>query len=90
MLQEADDLVARVTMAEDGSIAFAMPTSEELTEAGHPQAGITQLLGAPWLDEMVTDIVETPEYADPSESPEKIHEYARDVVVEYIRKRFTL
>ncbi|MCP4897005.1 MAG: hypothetical protein GY906_08520 [bacterium] len=85
-----NDLVSRVTMAEDGSVSFAAPTSEELTVAGHPTDGIAQLLDAPWLEEMITDVVETPDYADPSESPDQILQYARDVIVEYIRKRFTL
>lgn len=85
-----DDLVSRVTMADDGSIAFVLPSSNELLASGHPEDGVRQLLSAPWIDEMVTDVVETPEYADPSETPDQILQYARDVIVEYIRKRFVL
>ena len=36
---------------------------------------------------MVADIIDTPEFAEPDESPEQVLQYARDVVVEYFRKR---
>jgi hypothetical protein len=36
---------------------------------------------------MVTDIVETPDYAEPGESSAQVLEYARDVVKEYVAKR---
>jgi hypothetical protein len=36
---------------------------------------------------MVTDVVETPEFAEPEDSPEQVLNYAKDVVREYIWKR---
>ena len=39
---------------------------------------------------MVEEIVETPVICDPDDPPDLILEYARDVVSEYIRKRFDL
>ncbi len=39
---------------------------------------------------MVTDVVETPSRCDPADPPEQVLAYARDVVEEYIRKRFPL
>ena len=49
-----------------------------------------RILNASWWDEMVTDIVETPEMCDPDEPPDQVLEYAKDVVAEYIRKRAEL
>ena len=40
-----------------------------------------------WWSEMVTDVVETPEFSDPGESAEQVLEYARDVIKEYVAKR---
>ena len=58
--------------------------------------GVTQLIDEPKIrtlqlekwDEMVTDIIETPDFCDPGDSPQQVLEYARDVVSDYIRKRF--
>ena len=36
---------------------------------------------------MVTDIIETPDFAEPGESPQQVLQYARDVVKEYVAKR---
>ena len=43
-----------------------------------------------WWDEMVADIVETPDMCAPDDSPQQVLGYAKDVVSEYIRKRFPL
>jgi hypothetical protein len=44
-------------------------------------------LSSDWWTEMVTDIVQTPDYAEPGEGPQQVLEYARDVVKEYVAKR---
>jgi hypothetical protein len=71
-------------------ITFLAPTEEDMIDAGLNAEGVKRLLRAPWWDEMVTDIIETPEYCDPNDSPQQVLEYARDVVSDYIRKRFPL
>jgi hypothetical protein len=68
-------------------VDFQAPTPDELARAGLNPEGCRQILEAPWWDEMVTDIVETPEMCDPDDPPEQVLEYARDVISEYIRKR---
>ena len=71
-------------------IIFLAPTEEEMIDAGLNVRGVRRLLQAPWWDEMVKDIIETPEYCDPGDSPQQVLEYAKDVVSDYIRKRFPL
>ena len=71
-------------------ITFFMPTEEEMIGAGLNAEGVKRILHAPWWEEMVTDIIETPDYCDSTDSPQQILEYARDVVSDYIRKRFPL
>ena len=72
------------------SVQFDVPTEKEMIDHGLDGDGVQQMLGADWWAEMVTDVVETPEFCDPSEGPDAILGYARDVIVEYIRKRFIL
>jgi hypothetical protein len=72
------------------SISFYSPTEEEMLAAGLNAEGVKRILGVPWWEEMVADIVETPDMCDPGESPQQVLEYAKDVVSEYIRKRFPL
>lgn len=96
---EADDvrkliafLESRVRPAREGGrdVSFLEPSRDDMVAGGvHPEAA-DQVLAAPWWSEMVADVVETPQYADPSESPEQVLAYARDVVGEYVRKRFRL
>ncbi len=69
------------------NIAFDEPSAEDFGEQGFDQEVIAITLESNWWAEMVTDIVETPEYIEPGEPPEKVLEYARDVALEYIRKR---
>ena len=72
------------------AISFHAPTESEMIEAGLNAEGIKRLLRVSWWEEMVTDIVETPEMCDPEDSPQLVLEYAKDVISEYIRKRFPL
>ena len=71
-------------------ITFLAPSKEEMIRAGLNPEGVKAILHAPWWEEMVTDIIETPEYCDSDESSEQVLEFARDVVSDYIRKRFPL
>ena len=71
-------------------ITFLSPTAEEMIGAGLNAEVVEQILCVPWWEEMVTDIVETPDYCDPDDSSEQVLEYARDVVSDYIRKRISL
>ncbi len=72
------------------SIDFQSPSEKQMIDAGLNVEGVKRILQVPWWNEMVTDIVETPEMCDEDDSPQKILEYAKDVVSEYIRKRFPL
>jgi len=71
-------------------IGFDAPTAEELDAADLNREACRQLMDAPWWDEMVADIIETPEMCDPGDPPDQVLQYARDVVSEYIRKRASL
>lgn len=71
-------------------ITFRAPNEEEMLAAGLDAGGTRRILAVPWWGEMVEDIVETPEMCDADDSPAQVLEYARDVVSEYIRKRFPL
>jgi len=72
------------------AIAFNPPTAEEMNAAGLDEDTASRLTSAPWWQEMVDDIVETPEFAEPEASAEVVLGYARDVVQEYIGKRFPI
>ena len=72
------------------AIAFLPPTAEEMIGAGLHAEGVEQVLSAPWWTEMITDIIETPDFSEPDESPEQVLAYAKDVVSDYIRKRVSL
>ena len=72
------------------TITFTEPTEEEMIAAGLHVEGVKRILRVPWWQEMVADIIETPDMCDPDESPPQVLEYAKDVVSEYIRKRFSL
>ncbi len=80
----------RVTLADatDGiAIMFDEPGPDEFLGAGFRSEAVELTLGSDWWAEMATDIVETPEYAEPGESPDQVLQYARDVVKEYVAKR---
>jgi hypothetical protein len=83
-------LQTRVTLqaAADGPlIAFAEPAHEDFGMEGFPDELVARSLGAAWWREMVTEIIETPDFAEPDDPPEQVLGYARDVVREYIWKR---
>ena len=83
----------RLTNENDGTdvaVAFDAPTREGMVEAGLDAEGSQRILSSPWWDEMVEDIIDTPEMCEPDDSPAQVLEYARDVVSEYIRKRAEL
>ncbi len=71
-------------------VGFDVPTVDEMSGAELNAKGSRQIIDAPWWDEMVEDIVETPEMCEPDDSPEQVLRYAKDVVAEYIRKRAKL
>jgi len=71
-------------------VRFDAPTADEMAGRGLNADGSRRILSTPWWDEMVTDIVETPEMCDPEDRPEQVLAYAKDVVSEYIRKRAEL
>jgi hypothetical protein len=90
-----DFLRERVTLSSGQSvvpveITFQVPTESEMIEAGLNVEGVRRILSVSWWEEMVEDIVETPEMCDPDESPQQVLTYAKDVVSEYIRKWFPL
>ena len=69
------------------AVTFDEPGPDDFEAAGFATEAVELTLSSDWWEEMVTDIVETPDYAEPGESPEKVLEYARDVVKEYVWKR---
>jgi hypothetical protein len=69
------------------TITFLAPSKEDMLGAGLNEEGVKWLLHVPWWKEMVSDIIETPEYCDPSDTPQQVLEYAKDVITDYIRKR---
>jgi hypothetical protein len=75
---------------ESVTIRFDVPSVDEMTAAGLNADGSERILAAAWWDEMVTDVLETPEMCEPEDTPEEVLEFARDVVSEYIRKRAEL
>jgi hypothetical protein len=80
----------RVALADatDGvAITFDEPNADDFVEAGFESEAVERTLGSDWWAEMATDIVETPDYSEPGESPEQVLQYARDVVKEYVAKR---
>ena len=72
---------------DEPTIGYDQPTAGELAAAGFSDELIERTIRAPWWSEMVTDVVETPEFAEPEDTPEQVLGYARDVVREYIWKR---
>jgi len=81
---------SRVSLAMDGDgivVAFDEPGSGDFTAAGFASEAVELTLHSDWWEEMVTDVIETPDFAEPGESPEQILQYARDVVKEYVAKR---
>ena len=80
----------RVQLADatDGiAITFNEPGPDEFQQAGFAAEAVDLTLSSDWWAEMVTDIIETPDFADPGESTQQVLQYARDVVKEYVAKR---
>jgi len=80
-------LVRLVPSSDDPIIAFKAPTAEDFKAKGFDDEMVNLTLQSRWWPEMVADIIDTPEFAEPDESSEQVLQYARDVVVEYFRKR---
>ncbi len=83
-------LQQRVQLADPNTreLVFQQPTEDELVDAGFEAAAVRRLLAASWWPEMAGEVVETSEFCEPDETPEQVLRYARDVIVEYVRKRF--
>jgi hypothetical protein len=80
----------RVTLDDEGNgiaISFDEPDPDDFSDADFDPELVELTLDSDWWEEMVTDIVETPDYAEPNESADQVLEYARDVVKEYVAKR---
>lgn len=71
-------------------IKFQPSTEDEMIQKGLNAEGVRRILSADWWEEMVTDIVETPDFCEPDEPLKQIVEYAKDVVSDYLRKRVEL
>ncbi len=80
----------RLKAESEKNIAFEPPGPDQMVEAGLDRPTVVRLLASPWWPEMVDDILETAEFAEPSDPPERILSYARDVIEESIGKRFPL
>ncbi len=89
IVEYLEDRVKLVTEG-DRAIAFEPPTTDEIAGAGLDPQTFTRVTSAPWWQEMVDDIIETPEFAEPEASPTVVLGYARDVIREYIGKRFEI
>jgi hypothetical protein len=68
-------------------VSFDNPTYEEVLSANINPTVIDAVLKSSWWEEMITDIIETPDFCDPEADEEEVLRYARDVVFEYIGKR---
>jgi len=70
-------------------VRFDAPSIQDLMHLGIPEDEARRLLGAPWWDEMAAEIVDTPSFCAAGEPAATVLRYARDVVGEYIRKRYS-
>ena len=83
-------LQTRIGLVETGAafiIEFDEPVAADFNAEGFSDDEIAISLEAPWWGEMVSDIIETPDFAEPGASSGQVLEYARDVVHEYVAKR---
>lgn len=87
-----DYLQNRVRLAaeEERNIVFNPPTIDEMIAAGLDEATAGRLLAASWWPELVDDVRETPEFAEPEAPPTVVLGYARDVIREFVGKRLVL
>jgi len=82
-------LEKRISLTDNDAnlIKFDKPVPEDFIAAGFDDEMIEITLKASWWNEMVTDIIETPDFAEPDTSPETVSGYARDIITEYVNKR---
>lgn len=83
-------LQTRVNLAKGGDgikIIFDEPGAGDFRAQGFDAEVIGLTLEREWWAEMATDIIETPDFSEPDETPEQVLGYARDVVSEHIGKR---
>ncbi len=73
--------------ATGSSLRSTSPVRAISPRAGFASEAVELTIGSDWWAEMTTDIVETPDFAEPGESPDQVLQYARDVVKEYVAKR---
>lgn len=71
-------------------VTFNAPSLNDMAGAGLNMEGSKNILEAEWWDEMVTDIIETPDFCEAEDPPYQVLEYAKDVVSDYLRKRIIL
>ena len=45
-------------------ISFSIPTHDEMIQAGLNPKGVQHIVAAPWWEDMVTDIIETPDFCE--------------------------
>ena len=87
-----EHLQGTISVAADGAggvaVSFAVPSEADLVAGGFDADGVRRLLREPWWGEMVEEVVTTPEFCDPGDPPEQVLSFARDVVFEYVAKRF--
>ena len=74
----------------DRTIVFDTPELQVMVDAGLDRTTVERLLTAPWWPELVDDVLETPDFVEPEASREVFLGYARDVIHEYIGKRFPI
>ena len=83
-------LQSRINLDEQAdkvAIKFDEPAAADFIAQGFDEEAVSLTLKSAWWAEMATDIVETPEFAEPEDSPEQVLQYARDLIFEYIGKR---
>ncbi len=78
----------RVSLVKKREIAFTLPSTEEMIKAGFDSDSVNRVAASPWWQEMAEEVVETPEFCEEDDTSEQVLSYAKDVVKEYIRKRF--
>jgi hypothetical protein len=83
-------LQEKIELEENAKLRFEIPDEPTMVSDGMHPDGVRQLIDAPWLSEMIADVIETPDFCEPGDPPEQVLAFARDVVQEYIWKRFEL
>ncbi|MFH1177847.1 MAG: hypothetical protein V1750_10615 [Acidobacteriota bacterium] len=92
LIEYLQQRVALGLLSLDGAatVTFAAPKPEDMLRAGLDPAGVKAVRSAPWWDEMVADVIDTPSFCGADEPPEEVLGYARDVIAEFLRKRVKL